>query len=335
MPIELSGMYTAVETGQVRCLQAESNNGNGAFALLKKARSQVVIPIRREVKVIGLMVLESLQAEACPEDVLAFLSRLSDHAAIAIANAQLYARIEAANRSKAEFVRFVAHELKNPMSPIKGFTEMILTGMAGPVNEMQASFLKTVRSNVNRIETIVQDLEDAAKIEGGRLALNFKPVQISEVIETIVRSMTQQIEEKQQRLVVNVPEDLPDVWADQTRLEQVLTNLVSNAYKYTPQGGQILLEAELTMSDPDKPDSIRVVHLWVKDSGIGISEEDQKKIFSQYFRTMISREIAQGTGLGLNITKSLVEMQGGRIWFESELQKGTTFHFTVPVAETA
>jgi signal transduction histidine kinase len=89
------------------------------------------------------------------------------------------------------------------------------------------------------------------------------------------------------------------------------------------------------MSDPDKPDSIRVVHLWVKDSGIGISEEDQKKIFSQYFRTMISREIAQGTGLGLNITKSLVEMQGGRIWFESELQKGTTFHFTVPVAETA
>jgi signal transduction histidine kinase len=115
---------------------------------------------------------------------------------------------------------------------------------------------------------------------------------------------------------------------------QVLTNLVSNAYKYTPEGGNIEIGArvEANLWDPDGAPT--VIHLWVKDSGIGISSDDQQKIFQKFFRSEDSKaREAPGTGLGLNITRSLVEMQGGRIWFDSQFRNGTTFHFTVPVAE--
>ena len=124
------------------------------------------------------------------------------------------------------------------------------------------------------------------------------------------------------------------MWADRTRVLQVLTNLVSNAYKYTPAGGQGLVAAEASENHWDAVGSRQVVHFWVQDNGIGITEEDQKKIFQKFFRSEDpkTRE-ATGTGLGLNITRSLVEMQGGRIWFESEFRNGATFHFTLPIAE--
>ena len=124
------------------------------------------------------------------------------------------------------------------------------------------------------------------------------------------------------------------MWADRVRLTQVLVNLVSNANKYTDKSGEILLGAERTANQWDAQGAAEVVHIWVKDNGIGISEEDQKKIFQKFFRSEDpkTRE-APGTGLGLNITRALVEMHGGKIWFESEYRVGTTFHITVPVAE--
>ena len=157
---------------------------------------------------------------------------------------------------------------------------------------------------------------------------------LSTAVEDIVRSTRRQVDEKDQQLSIQLPGELPNVWADRTRLAQVLVNLVSNANKYTPQGGQIEVAAEACHNQWDPAGSPQVVHIWVKDSGIGINLEDQKKIFQKFFRSEDpkTRE-APGTGLGLNITKSLVEMQGGTIWFESEYRQGTTFHFTVPVAE--
>ncbi len=120
----------------------------------------------------------------------------------------------------------------------------------------------------------------------------------------------------------------------QYEAQQVITNLVSNANKYTPDGGTVTVGAEKCRNQWDPDGASEVVHMWVKDTGIGISLEDQKKIFQKFFRSEDSKaREAPGTGLGLNITKSLVEMMGGQIWFESEFRQGTTFHFTVPVAE--
>ncbi len=295
--------------------------------------SQVAIPVRRESQIIGLIFLESQNSRIFSTEKSSFLSRLSDHAAIALANAQLFAEIKEANNSKSRFVSFVAHELKNPMASIKGYTELVAGGMAGPVTDMQASFLATVRSNVDRMNTIVSDLNDLTKIQVGNLRLDCSPVNLYETLNDVTRSLQRSIDAKEQIIKQNLPVELPNVWADVARLSQILTNLISNATKYTQTSGVIAVGAE-TMPAID-PGSGDLVHVWVEDHGVGIPIEDQKKIFQPYFRTDLAKEMASGTGLGLNITRSLVELQGGEIWFESEPGSGTTFHFTIPVYRAA
>ncbi len=328
MEIEQESLRLAIETTQPQKILLD--NTRQELGYLSNVRTQIVVPIKRETQVIGLFVLES--AQQLDDSILEFLIRLSDHAAIAIANAQLFEAVERANAAKTDFISFVAHELKNPMTSIKGYTDLLAKGAVGPINDMQANFLKTISANVERMATLVSDLNDNSKIEAGRLHLDFTRVSMHEVIEDAVRSMRQQMEEKEQTVEIQVPDSLPPVWADRTRISQVMVNLVSNAYKYTPQGGHIIVGAEVSQNIWDPEGAERVVHVWVKDNGIGIKPEDQKKIFQKFFRSddEKARE-APGTGLGLNITRGLVELQGGKIWFESEYRKGTTFHFTVPV----
>jgi signal transduction histidine kinase len=328
LPLELPAINSVIQSGQSSQVSLVSN---GAKGILPSAHTQIIIPIRREAQVIGLILLESTSDS---QGNLAFLNRLSDNAAIAISNAQLYDAVQRANVAKSDFVSFVAHELKNPMTSIKGYTELLAAGSVGQVNDMQANFLTTIKSNVERMSTLVSDLNDNAKIEAGRLRLDYKAVDIQDVVDEVVRSTTRQIEDKHQTVDFQIAPQLPQVWADRIRVGQVLTNLVSNAHKYTPDGGTILIGAEAASNQWDPEGAKQVVHIWVKDNGIGISIEDQAKIFQRFFRSDDSKaREAPGTGLGLNITKSLVEMQGGRIWFDSEYRKGTTFHFTIPVAE--
>jgi signal transduction histidine kinase len=259
---------------------------------------------------------------------------LSDHAAIAIANAQLYQEVQDANDAKSEFVSFVAHELKNPMTSIKGYTELLAKGAVGSITDMQANFLATIHSNVERMSTLVSDLNDNSKIEAGRLRLDFKDIELAGVVDEVMRSTKRQLEDKKQSTNLQIPSKLPKIWADPIRLAQIIVNLVSNANKYTPESGIITIGAEKSANQWDPGGAAVVVHIWVKDNGIGISLEDQKKIFQKFFRSDDSKaRESPGTGLGLNITRSLIEMMGGRVWFESEFRQGTTFHFTVPVAE--
>ncbi len=235
---------------------------------------------------------------------------------------------EAANIAKTDFVSLVSHELRIPMTSIKGYADLLAIGAAGSVNPAQAGFLDTIRSNVDRMTKLVGDLTDITRIESGRLRLELSAVNVAEVVEEVVQSTRRQIEEKAHTLTLQIAGDLPPVRADRSRLSQILTNLISNAYKYTPPGGRITLCAEQFL------ESHQVVHVVVQDNGIGLSLEDQEKIFSKFFRSedQLVRE-APGTGLGLNITKNLVELQGGRIWFDSALHKGTAFHFIMPVAD--
>ena len=200
-----------------------------------------------------MILMESPVAEGVSDEVLGFLGRLSDHAAIAIANAQLYAAVQAANVAKSEFVSFVAHELKNPMTSIKGYTELLAAGAVGPVTEPQANFLATIRSNIDRMNTLISDLNDNSKIEAGRMRLEFQAIPLAGVVDEVLRSLRKQMDEKNQAVTVTIPEDLPSTWADRTRLMQVLVNLVSNAYKYTERDGQITVGAERCENrwDPD------------------------------------------------------------------------------------
>jgi signal transduction histidine kinase len=331
IPLDHPAMVTAIESGQPHRTIFDETNKTQAF--LETAHSQLVIPIRRESKAIGLFLLESTAAENLKVSALEFLSRLADVAAIAIANSQLYTQVQYANNAKSKFVSFVAHELKNPMASIKGYTDLVVKGMAGEINEQQVKFLTTVLNNLDRMNTIVTDLSDQSKIEAGQLRLDFKDIEIPGLLEDAVRSIKNQIDDKQQVVQYEIAPDLPRVWGDKNRISQILVNLVSNANKYTPKEGQIFVGAEKSRNVWDERGPQEVVHVWVKDTGIGIPPDDQKHIFQQYYRTESSKDMAKGTGLGLNISKSLVEMQGGKIWFDSEIKKGTTFHFTVPISE--
>jgi signal transduction histidine kinase len=330
IPLDQFDLRSAVTSGRT----VQSKLGNSAKRLLENTHSRVLVPIRRESNTIGIILLESSDPGLCSDETLNFLTRLSDHASIAIANAQLYSAVQAANEAKSDFVSLVAHELKNPMTSIKGYTELMAAKTVGGINEVQAGFLGTILSNVNQMNTLVTDLNDLSKIEAGRLRLDFSAIALKDVIDDVRRSLQHQIDEKEQTLTVEVPDKLPKLWADKSRLLQVLINLVSNAYKYTEKGGKITVAAESCANVWDPQGTPKVVHILVQDNGIGIGPDEVDKVFQKFFRSEDShaRDIP-GTGLGLNITRSLVEMQGGRIWFESELYQGSTFHFTIPVAE--
>jgi signal transduction histidine kinase len=189
--------------------------------------------------------------------------------------------------------------------------------------------------------TLVSDLADVSRIEAGRIRLDFSAVSLADVIQEVVSSQQGQIDLKGQSLDVRTPPDLPPVWGDLNRVNQILTNLLSNAHKYTPEGGKLAIRAEHSLNRSlnrsphagENQGSAEVVLVSVQDSGYGIAPADQGKIFQKFFRSEEAAiRDAPGTGLGLNITRHLVEMQGGHIWFESLPGEGTTFYFTIPVA---
>jgi signal transduction histidine kinase len=271
-------------------------------------------------KPVGLIVLEG--ASNFPGTAIQFLDRLSSRAASAIQNARLYQAVQDANQAKTKFVSVVTHELRVPMTSIKGYTDLLKQGAIGPVNEMQANFLGVIRNNVDRMSVLVSDLSDISRIESGRMGLNCLMISAAEQVKETLNNLRPRAEERGQTITTEIADYLPQIYADPVRVVQVLTNLINNAIKYTPEKGTI---------------TVRVAHAGefvrydVTDSGIGISPEDQGNLFSQFFRSEdpAVRE-QQGWGLGLSVTRLLVESMGGEINFHSVLQKGSTFWFTLP-----
>ncbi len=288
------------------------------------ANVQLAVPIRQDGRPIGLITLETQHANEIGREDVAFVERLADRAAVAIKNARLYEEIQAANQAKSEFVSLVAHELRVPMTSIKGYTDLMNSGMAGPLSDMQKEFLTVIKRNLERMSSLIRDLSDINRIESGRMKFDFQDFALPDVVNDVLGSLRERIEARNQTLTVEMPAGLTAVHADSTRIAQVLANLVSNANKYTPDGGQIMVRVE---------QGERVTAVTVQDNGIGISQEDQAQLFTQFFRSddQLVRE-QQGWGLGLSIVRKMVEAQNGEISFESELGKGSTFTFTIPLA---
>ncbi len=289
------------------------------------ATEQLVVPIFREAAIIGLITLEGDRPNAINADDIAFVERLADRAAVAIENSRLYEQIQTANKAKSEFISLVTHELRLPLTSIKGYTDLMFSGMTGELNEQQMQFMEVIRRNLGRMNRLISDLSDINRIESGRMKFELKDFYIQDVIEDVTESLREAIASREQMLKVDVPDSLPPVHADPARINQVLSNLLSNAHKYTQDKGSIQVKAQRTG---------KFLRVAIADNGVGISEEDQARLFTQFFRAE-TREVRaqQGWGLGLSIVKKMIEAQGGEIGFKSQLGKGSQFIFTVPLAE--
>jgi signal transduction histidine kinase len=210
---------------------------------------------------------------------------------------------------------------------VKGYLDLVLDGATGDVNAEQRRFLESAARNVDRLLTLVHDLLDVSRIEAGGLALQRSAVDVAAVIHEALRSIEPQIHHRRQRLTTDVPADLPRVWGDAAQITQIVVNLLSNAHKYTGDGGHIGITAQRDGDD---------VRVDVCDTGIGMSPEEQAQLFTKFFRAQHdSRAAGEGTGLGLALTRLLVELHGGRITVQSALGTGSTFSFTLPVAQPA
>jgi signal transduction histidine kinase/CheY-like chemotaxis protein len=231
------------------------------------------------------------------------------------------------DRMKSEFVSMVSHELRTPLTSIKGYVDLLQTGEVGELTNDQRDFLAIVKTNTDRLVDLINELLDISRIEAGRVELRRKALDLPALIQQVADTMRPQLQAKRQKLTLDLPPNLPPVSGDSDRVIQILTNLVSNAHKYTP------VEGSLTIAARDEGDHVRVD---IADTGIGLSKEDQAQLFSKFFRAQnrATQEVS-GTGLGLAITRSLIQLHGGDVWVESAPGKGSTFSFTLPVTPSA
>ena len=230
-----------------------------------------------------------------------------------------------AERAKSEFVSTVSHELRTPMTAVKGYVDLLLMGATGDLSAQQRRFLQVIKGNSDRLSSLVNDLLDISRLESGRIVLELAPIEMAPLIEQVALTITPKAQNKNIQIRTIVPAGLPKVRGDNNRVNQILTNLIGNAYKYTPPGGAISIYAYV---------KDEMFHVGVLDTGIGITTEHQEKVFDRFFRVddpLVQEEA--GTGLGLSITVSLIHMHGGEIFLESELGEGSLFTFTLPLAE--
>ncbi len=236
--------------------------------------------------------------------------------------------LEEVSRAKTQILSTATHELKTPLTSIIGYIDIMLMRQdkVGPLNEKQHRYLETVQRNAHRLKSLVDDLLDVSRIEAGSLELCLADLELRHGIDDVVKCMEDQLGDKQIQVELNIPSELGPVRADPLRFSQVVTNLLSNACKYSPVGAKVTITAQEVGPS---------VQVGISDTGIGISSEDQVKLFTKFWRADNSstREVT-GTGLGLYITKHLIEAHGGEIWAESQVGKGTTFSFTWPLSDT-
>jgi len=279
-------------------------------------RSILGVPLCVKDRVIGAIeVLNKRDEQPFSEDDLSTLTTIAAQAAVAIEKARLF--------QQSDQIADVVHELRTPLTSIVGYSKLLLTAELDPSTHDQ--FLEVINREASRLGDMVNDFLDLARLESGRARLAYEPVDVRKVIDDAVAVIQPQSEERGLKLLLDVPSTLPPVMGDEKRIKQVMLNLASNAIKYNREGGQVRITASADEG---------AIQITVEDTGQGIRPEDMDKLFDKFRRIAETDDSAKGTGLGLPITKQLVEVHGGQMKVTSEWGVGSTFAFTLPIAET-
>jgi len=291
-------------------------------------RSLVAVPMLREGRIVGAMVIRRHTPGRIPQEIYDLLETFASQSALALINAQLYrqlerqsAALEVASQHKSEFLASMSHELRTPLNAIIGFSEVLLERMFGELNERQDDYLRDIWSSGKHLLELLNDILDLSKIEAGQMVLNRSEFVVRESLDYCLSMVRERA--LQQRILLSLDVD-PEVGlldADRLRFRQVVLNLLSNAVKFTSEGGRVDVRASVRGQD---------LVVLVADTGVGVPAEDRERIFDSFQQGTQPSAQVEGTGLGLTLSKRILELHGGRIWVESEAGKGSTFGIALP-----
>ena len=321
---------TAESVAQARANMTSENQEMFARATkgLNQPQSVVSMPLVTGHNTVGVLMLENRhQANSFVLADLPFLQSVAELIALAIENAarsrelQTAQALSEANRLKAELISILAHEMRTPLTSVKGYSTALLMEESNFGPETQREFLQIIDEECDVLQSLIHDLLESSIIDAGLLRIEPQPVRLSRLAESVVNDVAHHAREH--RLVHDFSHDFPIVDADPQRILQVLRNLLDNAVKYSPDGGLIVVRGEVDEEE---------VVISVADQGVGIAPEDLNRLFEKFFRVKsgLGRHVV-GSGLGLPISRAIVESHGGRIWAESQVGQGTTLYFTLPL----
>jgi len=256
-----------------------------------------------------------------------FLEHVADHITLSVETAHLRETLRTTqardepNRFKGELISTLAHEMRTPLTSIKGYATALLMEEAAFSPETQREFLKFIDEECDTLQDLIHDLLESTIIDAGLMRLEFQPVLVARLTKDVIHDMA--LSDEKHRFLIDFPKDFPIVEADPDRITQVLRNLLDNAVKYSPQGGLIIVRGEVAGNE---------ITVSVADQGIGIAPDDLNQLFDKFFRanSRAGRRVV-GSGLGLPIVRAIVESHGGRVWAESHVDQGTTLYFTLPI----
>jgi signal transduction histidine kinase/CheY-like chemotaxis protein len=291
-------------------------------------RSLVAVPMLRDSRIVGALVVRRHTPGHIPDEVSDLLESFASQSALALINAQLYRRLErqsaaleVASRHKSEFLASMSHELRTPLNAIIGFSEVLLERMFGELNERQDEYLRDIWSSGKHLLELLNDILDLSKIEAGQMVLNRSEFIVRKSLDYCLSLVRERALKQGVLLSLEVDAEVGLLDADRLRFRQVVLNLLSNAVKFTPDGGRVDICASIRGQD---------LVVTVADTGMGVAAEDHLRIFDSFQQGTRPAGQAEGTGLGLTLSKRIVELHGGRIWVESEVGTGSTFGFTLP-----